>query len=70
MMFSSPAALFGSLLFGAIGLGVFIYGKKMVLWKPMVIGVALMAYPYFVPQTWLLYTIGCALCLGLYFFRD
>jgi len=69
-MFASPAALFGSLLFGAIGLGVFIYGKKMVLWKPMVGGVALMAYPHFVPQTWLLYTIGCALCLGLYFFRD
>ena len=28
-MFASPAALFGSLLFGAIGLGAFIYGKKM-----------------------------------------
>jgi hypothetical protein len=69
-MFSSPAALLGSLLFGAIGLGAFIYGKKLVLFKPMVIGVALMAYPYFVPQTWLLYAIGCALCLGLYLFRD
>jgi hypothetical protein len=69
-MFSNPAALFGSLLFGTIGLGVFMYGKKMVLYKPMIIGIALMAYPYFVPQTWLIYTIGCALCLGLYFFRD
>jgi hypothetical protein len=29
-----------------------------------------MAYPYFVSQTWLLYAIGCALCLVLYFFRD
>jgi hypothetical protein len=69
-MFSSPAALFGSLLFGTIGLGVFMYGKKMVLWKPMVVGVILMAYPYFVPQTWLIYTIGCALCLVLYVVRD
>jgi len=69
-MFSNPAALLGSLLFGAIGLGVFMYGKKMVLYKPMVIGIALMAYPYLVPQTWLIYTIGCALCLALYFFRD
>ena len=68
-MFSSPAALLGSVLFGAIGLGAFIYGKKMVLWQPMVIGVVLMAYPYFVPQTWLMYTIGCALCLGLFVFR-
>jgi hypothetical protein len=69
-VFPSPAALLGSILFGAVGLGAFIYGKRMVLYKPMVIGVALMAYPYFVPETWLIYTIGCVLCLGLYFYRD
>jgi hypothetical protein len=69
-MFSSPAALFGSILFGAIGLAAFIYGKKMVLWKPMVIGVVLMAYPYFISETWILYSVGIAFCLGLYVFRD
>lgn len=69
-MFSNPSALFGSLLFGAIGLAAFVYGKKMALWTPMVIGIALMAYPYFVPQTWLIYTIGGALCLGLFVFRN
>ena len=69
-MFSSPAALLGSILFGAVGLGAFLYGKRLVLYKPMVIGVALMAYPYFVPQVWLMYTIGCALCLGLCLFRE
>lgn len=69
-MFSSPAALFGSLLFGAIGLGAFMYGKKMVLYKPMIIGGVLMAYPYFVAETWLMYTVGCGLCLALYAFRD
>lgn len=69
-MFPSPTALFGSLLFGAIGLGAFIYGKKMVLYKPMIIGFILMVFPYFAPETWLIYAIGCGLCLGLYFFRD
>ena len=69
-MFSSPAALFGSLMFGAIGMGAFIYGKKMALWKPMVIGLALMAYPYVVSQTWLLYLVGCALSAALFVFRD
>jgi len=69
-MFSNPAALFGSLLFGAIGIGVFMYGKKMVLYKPIVIGFVLMIYPYFVSQTWLLYAIGCGLCLVLYLWRD
>ncbi len=68
-VFSNPSALIGSLLFGAVGFVAFVYGKKMALWKPMVIGVVLMVYPYFVPQTWLMYTIGCALCLGLYVFR-
>jgi len=69
-MFSSPASLLGSLLFGAIGFAAFMYGKKMTLWKPMVIGLALMAYPYLVTETWLLYGTGFALCLGLFVFRD
>ena len=69
-MFSNPAALFVSLFFGAIGLGAFVYGRRMVQHEPMVIGVVLMAFPAcFVPQTWLVYAIGCALCLGLYFSR-
>ena len=68
-VFSNPSALLGSLLFGAVGFVAFMYGKKMALWKPMVFGGALMVYPYFVPQTWLIYAIGCALCLGLYIFR-
>jgi hypothetical protein len=70
MMFSSPAAFFSSLLFGAIGLGAFLYGKRRVMYKPMVIGFVLMTYPYFVSQTWLLYLVGCALCLALYVYRD
>ena len=69
-MFSNPAALLGSLVFGAVGLAAFMYGRKLVLWRPMVFGVVLMAYPYFVAQTWLIYTIGCALCLALFVFRD
>jgi len=69
-MFGSPATLFGSMVFGAIGFVAFMYGKKMTAWKPMVIGGALMAFPYFVTQTWALYAIGCALSAALYFFRD
>jgi hypothetical protein len=65
----SPADLFGSLLFGVIGFAAFIYGKKSALWKPMTIGLVLMIYPYFIPQTWLLYAIGCALTAGLFLFR-
>ena len=69
-LLANPSLLFGSILFGAIGLAVFVYGKKLALWKPMVIGIALMAYPYFISHTWLMYAIGTALCAGLYVLRD
>lgn len=66
----TPAVLFAALIFGVIGFVAFRYGKKDMLWKPMAIGATLMVYPYFVSQTWLLYAIGCALCVGLFIFRE
>ena len=66
----SPSALFASILFGIIGLAAFMYGKNSMSWKPMVIGVALMVFPYFIAQTWVLYTVGCGLCGALVLFRD
>jgi hypothetical protein len=66
----TPAALFGLIVFSAIGFGVFLYGKRTAQWKPLVIGIALMVYPYFVAETWILYAFGCALCLALILFRD
>jgi hypothetical protein len=65
-----PAELFGSLLFGLIGFAAAIYGKKLAQWKPMLIGVVLMTFPYFVSRTWLLYVIGFGLCGALFVFRD
>lgn len=66
----SPSELFGSLLFGVIGMAAVIYGRKSALWKPMLIGVVLMAFPYFVAQTWQLYAVGLALSVALFLFRD
>ena len=34
------------------------------------IGVGLMLYPYAISQTWLLYAVGVALCVGLYVTRE
>lgn len=66
----TPAVLFAGLLFGTIGFLAFRYGKRQTLFLPMIIGVVLMVYPYFVAQTWLLYAIGCGLCVGLYLVRE
>jgi hypothetical protein len=66
----TAANLFGQILFGAIGLGAFIYGKKQSSFKAMLLGVAISAYPYFVAETWLLYMIGIVLTALLFVWRD
>ena len=66
----SGAALFGSLMFGIVGIAAFRYGKKSALLMPMILGIALMIFPYFVPETWLIYAIGCALTFAVWFFRN
>ena len=66
----SPAALFASLLFGLIGMVVFRHGKREVLIAPMLIGLALMLFPYLVTETWQIYAIGGLLCAAAYWLRD
>ena len=56
-------------LFGAIGFGYFIYGKRQRKVVPLICGVGLIVYPYFVTNTVLLFVIGVVF-LGLpYFIR-
>jgi hypothetical protein len=57
---TTSAIVFG-LLFGTIGLGYFIYGKKQQEYVSLSCGIALMAFPYFVTDTILLCAIGVAL---------
>ncbi len=45
-------------LFGSLGLGYFVYGKKQNAIVPLVCGVALMVFPYFVSNVILLIAIG------------
>jgi hypothetical protein len=66
----TPAVLFGLIIFSVIGFAAFRFGKKDMQWKSMAIGAALMVYPYFVSETWILYSIGGVLCVGLFLFRD
>lgn len=65
-----PAALFASILFGAVGTLAFLYGWKKQLWRPAVIGLALGVFPYFVSGKWALYLLGFALCAALVFWRE
>ena len=56
-------------MFGSIGLGYLIYGRKQRAVVPLLCGLALMIYPYFVANTILLVVIGAALIAIPYFFR-
>jgi len=58
------------LLFGSIGLGFFIYGRKQRAPIPLLCGIALMVFPYFVSNALLLVAIGALLIAVPYFFRD
>ena len=66
----TPGSLFGAILFGAIGMGAFVYGKRRGLAKPMIIGVILMVYPYFISDGWIVFLIGAVMCYLLYLFRE
>lgn len=57
----SASSLFWGLLFGAFGLGFFVYGRKQKAVVPLVCGLVLMVFPYFISNTILLVAIGVAL---------
>ena len=65
----NEAWLLWGLLFGSIGLGFFLYGKKQRAVVPLVCGLTLMIFPYFVSSTLLLVAIGAVLIAVPYFVR-
>ena len=66
----SGANLIGGLLFGSIGFVAFVYGKRMQVWKPMFLGLALMVYPYFVSDNIVLFAMGIVGTAALFLFRE
>jgi hypothetical protein len=63
------SALLWGLLFGSIGLGFFVYGRRQRAVVPLLCGVALIIFPYFVSNTILLLALGVALIALPYFVR-
>ena len=61
------SSLIWGVVFGLVGFAYFLYGKKQRAVVPLVCGIALMAFPYFISNTILLVVIGIALAAIPYF---
>lgn len=64
MDFGNQASFMWSLLFGAVGAGYFMYGKKLQKGIPLACGLGLMVVPYFVGNTLALVVICGLLCVA------
>jgi len=65
----NEASLIWSVVFGGIGLGFFTYGRKQKAVVPLLTGLALFAFPYFVPNVTVLVIVGVILVVLPYFVR-
>lgn len=64
MLNFNPYNLIAGFVCGTIGWGAFMYGRRLDLWQPRAIGVALMLYPYLIGHPIMIWAVGAAL-LGL-----
>ncbi len=65
----TTSSLVWGLLFSSVGLGYFMYGKSQRSPVPLVCGLALMVYPYFIPNSFVQIGVGAALVAVPYFYR-
>ncbi len=57
------------MVFGAVGLGFFIYGKKQKAVGPLFTGIALFMFPYFISNVYMLVIVGVLFVALPYFVR-
>ena len=61
---------FLSIIFGVIGMAYFVYGKKNARLIPLIFGMALCAFPYFISNLTAMIAVGSALTLAPWFLRS
>jgi hypothetical protein len=53
-----PLWLAASFVIGVVGLGLFLFGKRRSRFVPMIAGIVMMVYPYFVSNTVAMIGVG------------
>ena len=59
-----------SILFGAIGVGYFIYGKKQQRVIPLIAGAGLCVFPYFISNPYAMVIVGAILIAAPWLLRE
>ena len=65
----SSSIMIWSVLFGGIGIGFFLYGKKQGAIVPLCTGLALFVFPYFMTSVAMLLIVGVILVAIPYFIK-
>ncbi len=65
----STAVLLWGLLFGSIGFGFIIYGKKQKAIVPLITGIVLCVVPYFIANVYALVVVGVVFMAIPFFVR-
>lgn len=63
------ATLLWGVIFGSIGAGYLLYGKRQSAPVPLLCGLALCVFPYFIANSWAMVAVGAALMAIPYFVR-
>lgn len=66
---NSTSTLMWGMIFGSIGLGFFVYGKKQKSVIPLFSGIGLIVVPYFISNIYVLVLSGIVLIALPYFIR-
>jgi len=65
----SQAGLIWAVLFGAVGMGYFVYGRRQRAVVPFICGISLFIFPYFTPNVYVLVLTGIVISSIPYFIR-
>ena len=63
-------SLLFSVIFGSLGLGYFVYGKKQRKLIPSLAGIGLCVFPYFISNVWAMVLIGAVLTVAPWLIRS
>jgi hypothetical protein len=63
------STLLWGIIFGSIGLGFFVYGKKQKAIVPILSGIGLMVFPYFISNVYVMILSGIVMVALPYFIR-